>query len=297
MNQDKYIEVVGAYLDNELKGDELKQFEKELSSNPGLQKELSFQKELHEGIKLNRHNQLKARLDNLEVSGGSTGTSALVKVVGGIAIAGLVGLGIYLVNTNETLEPAPINETSELVENTPKEETTSPSTIEENEIDEPVESTISNPIETSDPVNEQATTSSDMKEDESSDIDTSLPIADLPDVEEGMDDMESMEDVDIASPSISMDKSVSSGQSNISVEIKRKKKYDFHYEFTEDRMVLYGKFNEEPYELIEVNLADGKKIFMKYKDDYYAIEPTTEITPLKVITDQSLIQKIKDIDK
>ena len=44
-----YIDQVGAFLDNELSGEDLANFNKELSSNPELVKELDFQKELIEG--------------------------------------------------------------------------------------------------------------------------------------------------------------------------------------------------------------------------------------------------------
>lgn len=296
MDQDKYIEVVGAYLDKELQGEELKQFENELSKNPELKKELSFQKDLLEGIKQNRHNQLKARLDNLDVSGGNTGTSTAVKVVGGIAIASLIGLGIYM--NSDSPEPDTTTETTEVIQDSPTEDLTSTSPVEENNLNESTESIDAESSESVEPQEEQVISRTEAENSEDENIlDESIPVAEIPEADTEMDNMEAMEDVDISTPTISMDKSVSSGQSNISVEVMRKKKYDFHYEFTEDRMVLYGKFNDEPYELIEVNLADGKKIFLSYKSDYYAIEPTTEITPLKVITDQSLIQKIKDIDK
>ena len=94
MSNSNYIEKVGAFLDNELDGDELVRFNEDLAQNPALVEELNFQKELIEGIKNNRRTELKARLDNVQIGNGFWSGTA-VKLVSGVVIVAGIGYGIF----------------------------------------------------------------------------------------------------------------------------------------------------------------------------------------------------------
>jgi hypothetical protein len=92
-NNNSYIELVGAYLDGELVGDELASFESELNSNASLSAEVESQSEIINGIKEARKAELIARLDNIPISSGGTSTSVLTKFVAGVVILGGIGFG------------------------------------------------------------------------------------------------------------------------------------------------------------------------------------------------------------
>jgi hypothetical protein len=72
------------------------------------------------------------------------------------------------------------------------------------------------------------------------------------------------------------------------------KKYSFHYQFADGKLMLYGPFDKNLYEILEVN-GENHAIFLFQKENYYLLnEKETKITPLKAITDPSLIRLLRE---
>ncbi|MBR9998402.1 MAG: hypothetical protein KFF73_05490, partial [Cyclobacteriaceae bacterium] len=80
--------------------------------------------------------------------------------------------------------------------------------------------------------------------------------------------------------------------SKTEVRTLRHKKYDFHYELNEGTLTLYGNFEEIPYEILEINSSDGKRLFLNYRNNYYMLLNTHEISALNPITDTTLIREL-----
>ncbi len=73
------------------------------------------------------------------------------------------------------------------------------------------------------------------------------------------------------------------------------KKYNFHYQFKNGKLYLYGTFEKNLYEIMEFFSGNKRTVFLYYKDSYYLLNEENEtIKPLAPINDPSLLKKLKD---
>lgn len=80
------------------------------------------------------------------------------------------------------------------------------------------------------------------------------------------------------------------------IENRQHRLYDFHYQFLDNKLFLYGDFGQTPYEIIALNLAEGRHLFLKYDTRFYTIDSQqTEVAPLQAIEDSVLINALKNI--
>ena len=72
------------------------------------------------------------------------------------------------------------------------------------------------------------------------------------------------------------------------------KKHAFHYQFSQGKLILFGPFDENLYEILEIH-GEGHAVFLFYKENYYLLdEKETRITPLAYIRDAQLLKKLKE---
>ena len=76
-----------------------------------------------------------------------------------------------------------------------------------------------------------------------------------------------------------------------------KRKYNFHYQLVEKKLVLYGNFEDEPFEILEINKEDGGvDLFLYHKEHFYGIVQGSEkIQPLKEINNPQLIERLESL--
>ena len=122
-----------------------------------------------------------------------------------------------------------------------------------------------------------------------------------PDVPEPIDEFETdkISEDDIEVPSKNLGIMEYPNESNLEISIIRnKRKYNFHYQVKTDQLILYGNFDEEPYQLLEINVGNDKHLYLYFKGMYYEIDKKTqEVAPLIKITNRKLISalnKLKD---
>ena len=287
----KYYDIVGAYLDNELEGEALRDFKTELATNPALNKELEFQQQLIEGIKENRMLDLKTRLDNIPVSGGA-GAMTFGKIVSGVVILAGVGYGVFKIigiDESSTQQPDII---SEVVENRP--DAIQPAT--EDEPNQNLSEEEAGRVQKETVITRKQDTVEDnaMEKLNSGDIIT-------PDVPEPIDEFETdkISEDDIVVPSKNLGTMEYPDESNLEISIiSNRRKYKFHYQVKTGQLILYGNFDEEPYQLLEINAGNDKHLYLYFKGKYYEIDKKTqEVAPLIKITNRKLISalnKLKD---
>jgi len=291
MSKNIYLEQVGGFLDNELSPDELVKFNEELSRNPELVKELKFQKELVEGINANRKAELKARLDSIDVGGGLSSSSiSTIKVVSGVVIVGVIGFAIFdFTRSSENESTAEVEitipaedpelKTNESTAGIDQSKTDSNEKIQEAQDQTPARSSVDQTPKT-EPENDEDST----------------PIIPKP-VEAFEPTNESGTEDDLILPESNLGVDESTEKSNLEVEIiLNKKKYAFHYQVLDGKILLYGYFDEEPYELLEININGERKIFLYFKEIYYSIEKDVDqISPLQSVEDDSLTTELEKI--
>jgi len=75
------------------------------------------------------------------------------------------------------------------------------------------------------------------------------------------------------------------------------KKYSFHYQFTQGKLHLFGPFDRNLYEILEIN-GDSHAVFLFYKENYYLLdEAQTAVMPLTPIRDGKLLQMLREYRK
>ena len=270
---------VEAYFNNELSSSEKSNFLNEIESNAELKSEYNFQNEIINGIKEARKAELKAMLNKVPIATVSTATTGLYKILAGSMAAIILGTASwYYFSKTEQVE---LGYKTEVVINSSEEAAKNNiSPLEKN-----LKSTDS-PTLIKKEANKGAKPMVEQKE-----ITSAVSIPTLPNAENDFENQPLTEEnldipSDISSASINL-------SSKVDVEIVMKKKYSFHYQYSQSKLVLYGEFEEGLFEILELNKEDKVEVYLYYKSNYYYIHNNTDsITPLKPVSDKNLKLKL-----
>ncbi len=296
-----YFDLIDSYLNGEMSKGQINEFEKQLRQDPLLENEFQLQKDIVESIQHFRHAELKATLDAVEV--GGTAFSG-IKVAAGIGLLALLGAGIYYFGTSDKSKDitptvaeqevtTPKEEANDIVENTAEaidtkannEEVTENISIIE-KVDEDEKST--KVLATSPKDNDNVAT----KQQEIVDA----PDITLPEVVENFNetnDNQIAENINV--PVNKMQQATETYIPKTAVVEVEDKKYAFHYQFYDNKLYLYGDF-ENKYEILELNTPKGISIYMFYNAQFYELkQDQEEITPLESIKDETLIEDLNTI--
>ena len=310
MSQQKnFFDQIGPYLDNQLSQGEKLEFDQQLQEDPLLKGEFQFQEDVIHSIREHRKLELKSRLDNIIIAPPPTSfvSSNLtnIKIVSSIVMISAIGIASYFYFQDGLENEAVSSDAVELIASEAPEtfQTQIPEKseiiIEQNQVADAQESAKMpeevNPLETKDSkvtVKEEiappktATTSNANRSFE-------------PAIIEDFDDEESLpgeEEVALATRP-TMEANVEE-ISKLEVSNKSDGKHSFHYQHYNNKLFLHGEFNDIPYEILELNKVDSKKLFLFYQNDFYDIKNNqVEIAPLLKIEDQKLIERLRIIRK
>ncbi|HZY78712.1 MAG TPA: hypothetical protein VFE50_04265 [Cyclobacteriaceae bacterium] len=280
------FELIDDYLSNRLKGAERETFEKQLNNDPALKSDLDFQKQIVEGIRTARAAELKNMLSKVPVGGTTISMDfSVVRMAAGLIAAGVVGAAIYFYSTRGELPPfdkaaGDLNKkTEEIEKQEPKQQEEAPAVKEDEKKEEPRKE------ESSKPAVEKK--KEEIKPAEKPKLDVANPT----------DELENNDDAKKNEPTASVRRSDIT-PSNIQVDLdSSNKKYSFHYQFVDSKLMLYGSFDKSLYEVLEIN-GDNHAVFLFYKDAYYLLdENQTKVTKLEPITDAALLGKLKEYRK
>ncbi len=281
MAVEKDFELLDNYLSNRLNGDEAADFERKLNSDSELRQELKIQQSLIENIRLARASELKTMLNNIPIAPiGQLGL--LTKIGSWVVITGIVATSIYLLYINNISEVAkepaptelPISEQS--VDNTiplPEAKST------KEEVKETIES-VENIEKRSARKSTAVTTPAKVKKPEVYD----------PTEEEKAEMVKKYEQdqLEIISKAF-----VTSSMEVVTENTSRK--YTFHYVFKDGKLILYGAFEKNLYEILEFINDEKRTVVLFYKANYYLLDIKKEIpTILTPIRDRALLKKLSE---
>jgi hypothetical protein len=286
-------EKIDSYLTGDLSDSERISFESSMASDPSFKAEVDFQKDVIDGLKEYRKAQLKARLNNIDVSSGS-GSSTLFKFAASIITAATVGAGIiYLTSTNDQ----------------PKTETPVVAITETNQSSSEITNSESQTNENAlTPVSDLAKKDKKKKGNaETKETATPSPSKDLtkpvePNFNLPAEHVASSEDFNggqIDVPSGDVAKSAVKNVKGIdAVSINDKNTKDLSYQYYNNKLYLFGDFNARPYELIEYNSNRSPRLFIKFDGAFYELRNNqTKATPMKEVTDSDLLDQLKHLNK
>lgn len=268
------------YLSNRLSAEDKAAFEQQVQADPQLAQELDLQKNLVDGIRQARAVELKSMLNNVPVSPINGGSSMLMKVGTWAVVAGLVVTGIYFYSTqgeeSVTGEPKMLSvqkpEVKPAVSEVPETET-EPVTEKK---EEPA-SKVEEKVKKADPQPEPSPAPAKP-------LDVYVPAEEATDEKTKQYEREQIENI-----------KKSFVTSSIEVETDTmSKKYSFHYIFKNGKLILYGAFEKNLYEILEFIGDDKRTVVLFYKSNYYLLDiDKTQPTKLTPIHDQKLLKMLK----
>lgn len=294
MASERDLELLDQYVSNRLPDADKVAFEQKLQSDASLKNEYGIQRRVVEKIRDARVKELKTMFNNVPVAELETaGTSVGTQVVLWVAVVGAIGTGVYFYLDKEEKADLPaitkqeevVNEAAPSLEPTP---------------DAPKQDGPVAADESSKKTTEEVAT----KDQEVKAIEPAAPNGLHEDGEP-----EAPAKLDVFDPSAESDNSTAStpdvkiqrestplSKSSILVELDNtNKKYNFHYQFKNGKLYLYGALEKNLYEIMEFFSDNKRTVFLFYKENYYLLNEENEsIKPLSPINDPTLLKKLKD---
>jgi hypothetical protein len=301
MALEKDFDLLDGYIRNTLSADDKAAFEQKLQADPSLKREYNLQQKIAEGIRKARVAELKSMLNNVPIpSSYGTEISVGAKTLIGLVAAGLVATGIYfyLDQKEETTaaEQQPITKTEQPVEvqkeieqPTPEPETNSTPSTAVPEPEKPKEQP-SVVVEKEQPAVKETTS-------------VSKPVVVAPKQKDSL----SKPEINVFDPSeetetkaaenkTATESTPKSAKSSLMVKTDSKnKKYNFHYQFKNGELYLYGPFDKKLIEIMEFFSENKHTVFLFHENKYYLLNEANEkVKPLAAISDPALIKKLKE---
>lgn len=280
MAAERDLELLDDYLSNRLDPQSRSAFEQKLETDPSLRSEYDLQKQFVRGIQNARAAELKSFMNSIPVPAATTGGTIAAKVIASTLIVGAIGTGLYFVLTPEERTPSkPVTEQPAEVEPEVLTPSVTPSDSQQTEESPEVPNDKSSieqvPVDVPKPIRKAKPK-----------LAPSNPKVEVYDPSgEQNQPVEDIENLGIPRPS---------SAPALSVQIKADKKFDFHYQFKDGQLLLYGPFEKNLYEILEFIGEEKRTTFLSHKGSYYLLKEEGEkIRPLTAITDPTVIKALK----
>jgi hypothetical protein len=309
MPNNNQIDKIEAYHAGRMSDEEAALFEKELTSDPSLKAESDFQSNIINGVKEYRKSQLKTRLDAIDVSPGwieFVQQSSLIKSFGGVAVATVIGTGVYFIA--EDKNEAALEETTPAIVKEVTKENIGPIfeefkfdwdipessevlvNVKAEQLDKSIEIATKAPVSKEDEpqlVTETETQVAVAKETAETPFTPDINAPDAGDVSYNSElNSTVLDDVPVVSE-------LNTESEPIEVETKNTKNARIRYKYYDGKLFLNGNFNKSPYEILEINSANGRRIYLLHMNKYYEVKITDRLTELPEVKDVKLIQELR----
>lgn len=301
-NTAHYVQHIEAYLSQSLPEKERILFEQALTQDPALHQEFLFQKELQEGIQEYRRAELKGRLDQINPQTGwyPWAQTGLFKI--GAALTGLAILGssIYFWPQDTQYNNLPslrhidhIDQQSALLLKPVMAEPVAEELLVA-EADKEVKTTEAAPK--ADKTEKKSTGTTTVAESKTTTEEGTVEVI-KPNVAADFGDTGlNTELTEPGNSPAGVDNENINEINAVEVSVREDKKYDFHYQFFNNKLYLFGDFHKVPYEILELNHLEGKTHYLYYKGTYYQISDNVQVVaPLVPIEDEQLIKDLNII--
>lgn len=287
------IEKIEEYHRGTMSSEEMAAFERDLAADPSLKAESDLQSQIIGGLKEYRKTQLKARLDAIDVAPGwieFAQQSALVKSFGGIAIATLIGTGVLLLGEDKS-EELSYESTATIAMSVPAQE--------EFVFDWNIEAPEVVAVATVELSKKEVATEDVVKSEETP---VKVVVAEEPNQKEfspafvapGAGDAADETDLTTSSlDEVTESTIVEAERKPIDVETENSRGAKIRYKYYDGKLYLSGDFRDKPYEILEINSAQGRRIYLLHQNRFYEVGTTDRLKELPEVTDVKLIQELR----
>ena len=269
------FELIDDYLANRLNEQDKNAFDQQLEGDPTLREEVDFQRQVVQGVHQARTAELKTMLNNVPITGSGWSAGQITATAVSVALVA-TALYFYLKDDqtpiaqpdkkqhqevappsdNMAKQPAATTDTKEKAEPAVREEqpANAPRITKKNVITSPVQKPAIQVVDPSDELKETGEASATPIQGRSEIIPSKLEV-----ITESSD-----------------------------------KKHGFHYQFSQGKLMLFGPFDKNLYEILEIH-GEDHAVFLFYKENYYLLdEKEIQITQLTYIRDSQLLKKLKE---
>jgi hypothetical protein len=308
-----YSDYVNAYLDGNFTSAEKAEFLEKLKMDPLLESEYHFQKDIVDALKEYRKTELKNRLNAISVGGAVSYTSfnyGAMKIAASVILASMASIGIYwymndekpphedfLVVNSPLLLSEPNNSFDLLKPEESFNEAEMVSGLEEAVAVEEMEA-VEETSGAAGVVTAGSSMSSGKAETKSVDFNYTAkpkhtPVVVQPDVISEFDDVELSQQSRTSNVHSDIFVASENKFSDVEVETKTSNRYNFHYQFQDNKLFLFGDFTDMPYEIIDLKSSANNSLYLFYRQTYYSLKPTkSRIIPLEPIKSPKLIKEL-----
>lgn len=281
MAEERDIELLDDYITNRMGEENRTAFEQKIKSDPDLQQEYALQKRMVQGLKDARISELKSMLNNVVIPSAGTGNTQAFKIVIATVATVVIGAVAYWYFHEDV--PAQLPETKIQAEQPVATDAT------EMEMDQPQ-------VQPETKTKEQAL----PRLQERNDADKNQTSAGTEHSKPSL----AKRPAPLSAPAPSGNRT-SDNQGDValtpvapsfSVETERNKgRYSFHYQFRDGKLFLFGPFEDDRYEVIELLRDEKKQVFLFFENQYYSLEHEGEqINPLIPVKDPALTRKLDE---
>ena len=283
MSQKFTPELIDRYLKGQLSESEQLTFDAQLRQDPLLSHEIKWQKDIHQALVDTRRNALKSRLDQVPVN--TTYSYGSLKIAAVVATLLIAAGGLYYTYTQSSAAYEPFYSDD------------SPARISYQEaytIEQPtvkLKASSNNVSSAAAPAEEETIIAVVPKAPKN-------PAATQPQVVSSFtEETPNINYSDFEAPEKQALQANDYAADDVAIEALADSKYDFHYQFYDNKLYLHGDFQDTPYKIIALNTSEDKKLFLEFDGQYYHVNRRTEPTPLVAIEDTSLIKDLQQLGK
>jgi hypothetical protein len=266
-------ELLDDYVANRMTEEQRKAFEESLAADQSLRQQAAFHQQVAEGIRRVRAMELKARLQQVPVASPALWQGQVWRAAAAIAGTGaLVAASLFYVKSGRTIPTDSL--TTEMGKKIPslgpvlhpaeKPQQEQPQTAPQPEDKDQARHDVKRSI----------------RKPGLSVVDPSAELAEQPAPKDPAAEIPNTQAIAVAG--------------DVSVSVHHNTPYDFHYQFDESGLRLYGPFDKDLFEVLEIR-GDGRTCFLFYQNTFYTLAGNQKsIARLEPVTNPRLLQLLRE---
>jgi len=291
MSEINFFRLIDAYFDGTIKPTEKIMLENKIQTDPLLKAEFDLQQNIVSGIEATRKAELKQRLSAVDIGtpAGIVSSAAVKWITGSLISVSLIGGLLYWnIKDKSSIIPLDIKFQDAIKWNTSVDLNIPESKAFANEISQIETSVVENVKTKTNPVAElEKAEIASVESNESAKV---KPQSLLSFEDEALFQQQQSEELERLDTHAILTETSSDTEIEIFAPVIEEK---YHYRYFNNKLYLYGNFEQEPYEIIELNNKGDRRLFLSYKNNIYTIEQNiTETAQLKKLNDKMLTKEL-----
>lgn len=303
------------YLLGKLSADEKSAMDAQFAADSQLKEDMLLQQDIVHALQDERRLELKNRLNSIEVGVGGFSTAVGYKIAAGIALIGLLGTGAFFYFNND--EPVAKTETPVAIEALPAKDNSAaqeipaqpevPAVAEAQQATDISSEQLPEAVAAKPAVTKSTTTPSRAKVPQPTiilkteaapkheAITTERPQITIqkPQVLSDFSENEINSTQPTEIPVDAMARNREFSTQTIEVTAQLHDKWDFHYQFYDSKLFIYGDFKSKPYEILEINTEGNTNYYLYFESQYYALKSNQlKLVRLRKLTNDKLIKEL-----